>query len=173
MKLAIQPTRLTHLSHLLQDREFVEPDLVEAQLGQQVNAESIAQPLSLSKKLLSAAKGTKSSTRGCLHSCCRFRGRRQRLSSDAGHQQQFVGDEAPQNELPPPARQSKSDASLELADIELGGRKPKAATGGGHMLRHRPAPAGPALAHSQTTAADAAAAAAAARDAEPSTSRGV
>lgn len=59
----------------MKDREFVEQDLVEAQLSQQANAENQAQALSLSKKLLSAAKGTKSSTRGCLHSCCRFRGR--------------------------------------------------------------------------------------------------
>lgn len=62
-----------------QDREFVEQELVEAQLSQQANADSQAQALSLSKKLLSAAKGTKSTTRGCLHSCCQL-GRRSRYS---------------------------------------------------------------------------------------------
>ena len=57
---------------------------MEAQLAQQTSAEQQAQALSLPKKLLSAAKGTKSSTRGCLHSCCSLprslRGRQRRYS---------------------------------------------------------------------------------------------
>lgn len=61
---------------------------MEAQLAQQAGAENQVPVLSLSKKLLSAAKGTKSSTRGCLHSCCNFKGRRRsrysrRLNSGA------------------------------------------------------------------------------------------
>lgn len=44
--------------------------MVEAQLAQQTQVEAQAQALSLPKKLLSAAKGTKGGTRGCLHSCC-------------------------------------------------------------------------------------------------------
>lgn len=56
-----------------QDREFVEQDLVEAQLNQQTNADSQPQALSLSKKLKMAAKASPGSD--CLYSCCRLRRR--------------------------------------------------------------------------------------------------
>lgn len=65
------------------DREFVEQDLVEAQLNQQTNADNQPQALSLSKKLKMAAKASPSSD--CLYSCCRLRRRtRQNSRVDSG-----------------------------------------------------------------------------------------
>lgn len=71
----------------MQDREFVEQDLADAQLAQQANADNQQQSLSLSKKLKLAAKGTTSSTSSCISStcCCASVGRlRRRLPSSAG-----------------------------------------------------------------------------------------
>lgn len=98
-----------------QDREFVEQDQVEAQLSQQANADSQAQALSLSKKLLSAAKGTKTTTRGCLHSCCRFKSRRARYS-------RRLNSGAEEEEERAMGRSKGADAAVELRDIEAATR---------------------------------------------------
>lgn len=91
--------RLARIS--TQDREFVEQDLVEAQLNQQALADSQPQTLSLSKKLKLAAKGSTSTTSSCIRSCCRRRNPRSRNGSTG--------------------RRNESGTECELNDIESGG----------------------------------------------------
>lgn len=99
-----------------QDREFVEQDLVEAQLSQQANADSQPQTLSLSKKLKLAAKGSTSTTSGCIYSCCRLRNRRSRRESSGG------GTSASPSAAGPTATGEAKEAAAEweLNDMEAG-----------------------------------------------------
>lgn len=84
----------------------MEQDLVEAQLSQAALSESQPQALSLSKKLKLAAKGTGSTTSGCINLCCR---RRRRARSESRTSQS-----------PATGPRRSDEDEWELNDIEAG-----------------------------------------------------
>lgn len=102
---------------LFQDREFVEQDLVEAQLSEQANVINQPQTLSLSKKLKLAAKGGKSTTSSCIRSCCRRRTETRSRDENL------------------PKRKSDSTSDWELNDIESNARQRQQQ---GHRLQQQP-----------------------------------